>query len=147
MYKLSDRDPNASLYEFYNILQRDQTGEKIAEWLDKCGNRYSSEEILSTIKHAGRDDLAQYFIDYSAIEIGDTIKSRYTSRIGTVDGIHADGETLEVKWKTGGRQLITKASVFIVNKKDFKTYSDVSKPECDEKTYEDIDKFLEKHDK
>jgi hypothetical protein len=102
--------------------------ERIAEWMAINGLRYSNQMVKRTLKMAKREDLIDYLIKEEDIKIGDTVKSRMTGRIGDVSQIRPDGDTIVVRWDTGGSQPLSKESVFklkskeseITDNKDFK---------------------------
>ena len=115
------------IYPLYHMLKRDVSGDQIADWMAINGLRHSNQMLRKTIKKAGREDLLVYLIEQEDIKIGDLIKSRMTARIGTVRGISADGDTIEVKWDSGGRQKLSKESVYKLRNKDIGSYKDFKK--------------------
>jgi len=100
------------IFELYKLLERGVPDDRIADWVAMNGLRHSNQLVKQTFKVAGREDLIEFFIKEEDIKVGDTVRSRMTSRIGKVTGIHKDGDTIEVNWETGGRQLLAKESVF-----------------------------------
>ena len=92
--------------------------EKISEWLAKNALRVSNQLVTRTLKKAGREDLIQVFLKEEDVKMGDTVKSRSTGRFGKVVGIHWDGETLDVKWESGGVQPLSKGAVFKMKEKE-----------------------------
>ena len=109
---------NEYILELYKLLERKVPDNKIADWMATKGLRHSNQMVKNTFKFAGREDLNDYFIKEDDIKMGDTIRSRMTSRIGKVVGIHKDGDTIEVHWETGGIQLLSKESVFKMRTSD-----------------------------
>lgn len=103
----------------YRMLKMNMPVEKIADWLAIHGIRYSSPLVKRTFKKAEREDLIEYFIKEEDVKIGDLIRSRSTGRMGIVKGIKNDGDTILVKWDTGGSQLVSKEGMFKIRNKDF----------------------------
>jgi len=103
----------------YRMLKMNMPVEKIADWLAIHGIRYSSPLVKRTFKKAEREDLIEYFIKEEDVKIGDLIRSRSTGRMGIVKGIKNDGDTILVKWDTGGSQLVSKEGMFKLRNKDF----------------------------
>lgn len=132
-----DRD---YIFELYKLLELSVPDEKIADWMALNGMRHSNQLVRKTFKKAGREDLVQYFIKEEDIDLGDLIKSRWTARMGTVIGIHKDGDTIEVRWDSGGRQFVSKESVFKMRNKEIKKPGDVIKVHSVLDPYGDIDK-------
>ena len=124
----------------YRLLVSNVPFEKIADWLAINGMRYSNQLVKRTLKFADREDLLEYLIKEEEINIGDSIKSRMTAREGTVVGIRPDGDTIEVKWDTGGRQLLSKESVFKLRTQNIVDRNDMRKV-CTEKddTYKNME--------
>lgn len=100
------------IFELYKLLERKVPDDRIADWMALNGIRHSNQMVKQTFKVAGREDLIEYFIKEADINVGDVVRSRMTSRIGKVIGIHKDGDTIEVSWEAGGSQLLSKESVF-----------------------------------
>lgn len=130
------------IFELYQMLQRDFPVEKIADWLALNGLRHSNQMLRRTFKMAKREDLLEYFIKEENINVGDTIRSRMTARIGKVIGIHKDGDTIEVRWEAGGTQLLSKESVFKLREKDMdiQTPNDLTKVKSVYDNYGDVKK-------
>lgn len=126
------------IIELYEMIKRQLPLDKIADWLAVNGLRHSNQMVTRTFKVAGREDLVEYFIKEEDIEIGDTIQSRMTARIGKVKGIHKDGDTIEVHWDAGGNQLLSKESVFKLRSKDISEISDMTKVKTKYDDYGDI---------
>lgn len=114
------------IYPLYHIIHRGATGDHILEWIGLNGDNYSNKQIKNTLRKAGREDFIKMIIKEEDIEINDSIKSRMTSRVGKVIGIHADGDTIEVKWDEGGRQFLSKESVFKLSGEDIQNPSDLT---------------------
>lgn len=96
----------------YRMLERNFGMDKLAEWFAVNGLKYSTTAIKNTFKKAGREDLTSTFIDEEDIAIGNKVKSRSTGRVGHVTGIKNDGDTILVRWETGGIQPLSKEGVF-----------------------------------
>ena len=116
----------------YRLLISNVPYEKIADWMAYNGLRYSNQLVKRTLKYANREDLIPCFIEEEDIKINDVIKSRMTAREGVVIGIRSDGDTIEVKWDSGGRQLLSKESVFKLRTKEIVETGDITKV-CTEK--------------
>ena len=138
--ELSTKKNPTSIPELGKLLEVKASMESIANWMMKKGSLYTIHSIKQTFKKAKRDDLLEYFIQEADIKMGDTIKSRFTSRVGTVIGIHADGDTITVKWEGGGKQFLSKESVWIVGEKDPEKPSDITKAKSIYDSYGDIEK-------
>jgi hypothetical protein len=123
------RNANQKPYiiDLYYLAKKTNDTERVASWVEKNLSKYSSDQIKVTLKMAGMDELADYFVSEVDIKIGDTIKSRSTARVGRVTGIHKDGDTIEVMWDAGGRQIIAKESVFKLLSSDIQTTDDIAK--------------------
>ena len=143
-YSMRDSD---YIVELYHMATKNFPDEKIADWLALNGIRYSNQAVRRTLKKAGREDLIDYFIKEEDINIGDTIRSRMTSRIGKVTSIHKDGDTIEVRWDTGGKQLIGKESVFKMRTSDAVDSADeITKVKSrDVMGYKKLEEFLERN--
>jgi len=109
----------------YRLAISNVSQERIADWLALQGLRYSNQQVRRTLKRANRDDLIEFLIQEEDIKIGDTIKSRSTSRIGKVIGIHSDGGTIDVRWDAGGTQPLSKESVFKMRTQEERGFSKV----------------------
>ena len=114
--------------------------EKMTEWLARNALKVSNQMVRRTLKKAGRDDLADYFVKQEDISVGDTIKSRMTGRFGTVIKEHWDGETVSVKWETGGIQPVSKGALFKMHEKKDERFDkkDISIAKSDIDTYESM---------
>jgi len=97
------------------LLRSKASDEQILDWHSKSGSLYTNRSIKNTLKSAGRSDLSKYMIKEEDISLGDKVKSRMTSREGEVMKIHSDGDTITVKWETGGLQPLSKESVYILH--------------------------------
>ncbi len=97
------------------LLRSKASNEQIVDWYNKSGSLYTNKEIKNTLRSAGRSDLEGLIIKEEDIDLGDTVKSRMTSREGKVIKIHSDGDTITVKWETGGIQPLSKESVYKLN--------------------------------
>lgn len=75
--------------------------QELDNFYKKVAEQVGVKKIATDGKHSDN-------IDTTEVEIGNKVMSRYTGRIGKVIQIKADGETLLVKWSTGGTQLISK---------------------------------------
>lgn len=110
--------------------------EKMTEWLAKNALKVSNQMVRRTLKKAGREDLADFFVQQEDIGIGDSVKSRMTGRFGTVVKEHWDGETVCVQWETGGMQPISKGALFKMHTKKSDDYEKkdfaIAKSEMDE---------------
>jgi len=125
----------------YRLLKSNVPTEKVMDWMAINGMRHSNQMVKRTLKMAGREDLLEYIIKEEEIKIGDIIKSRMTAREGKVVGIRPDGDTIEVKWDTGGRQLLSKESVFKLRSKEIVDHDDVRKVCTDkDETYKNMEK-------
>lgn len=111
----------------YRLAISNVSNEEIANWMSINGLRFSNQMVKRTLKMAYREDLIGYLIKEEEIDLGDTIKSRMTARVGEVVGVRTDGDTIEVKWDTGGRQLLSKESVFKLRTKDINALDDMTK--------------------
>ena len=111
----------------YRLAISNVPNEKILDWMAINGLRYSNQMVKRTLKLAQREDLINYMIQEEDIKLGDTIKSRMTARIGEVIRIRPDGDTIEVKWETGGRQLLSKESVFKLRTKEVVELKDINR--------------------
>lgn len=114
--------------------------EKMTEWLAKNALKVSNQMVRRTLKKANREDLADYFVKQEDIAIGDTIKSRMTGRFGTVVKEHWDGETVSVKWETGGVQPVSKGALFKMHDKKEERFdkNDIAIAKSDVDTYESM---------
>jgi len=86
--------------------------EEVIEWYRRSGSMYSNTAIKNTLKIANKEYLRDSMIEEENIDLGDKVKSRMTSREGEVVKIHTDGDTITVKWDTGGLQPLAKESVY-----------------------------------
>lgn len=112
----------------YRLIISKRSNEEIMDWMAINGLRYSNQLVKRTLKMAGREDLIDFIIKEEDIKIGDPVKSRMTARVGEVMAIRPDGDTIEVHWDSGGRQLLSKESVFKLRSKEIKDFKDMSKP-------------------
>jgi hypothetical protein len=95
--------------------------------------------VKRTLKRANRGDLIDYLIKEEEIKLNDTIKSRMTGRVGSVYMIRPDGDTIGVKWDSGGRQMISKESVFKLRSKEVNDTGDISHVNtCKKETYDNV---------
>jgi hypothetical protein len=117
----------------YRLAISKRSNEEIMDWMAINGLRYSNQLVKRTLKMAGREDLIDFVIKEEEINIGDPIKSRMTARVGEVVGIRPDGDTIMVHWESGGRQLLSKESVFKLRSKDICDFKDMSKPTTSDK--------------
>ena len=97
------------------LIRSNASNEQIYNWYEKSGSLYSNTNIKNTLRAAGREDLKGLIIKEEDISVGDKIKSRLTNREGKVIKIHWDGDTITVKWETGGIQPLAKESVYKLN--------------------------------
>ena len=111
----------------YRLAISNSSVEKMADWLAMNGLRHSNQMVKRTLKLAGREDLIRYLIKEEDVSVGDSIKSRLTARTGTVTGVKPDGDTIEVIWDAGGKQLLSKESVFKLRTKEMADQQDFSK--------------------
>lgn len=111
----------------YRLVLSNRSNEEVLDWMAINGMRYSNQMVKRTLKMAGREDLIDFMIKEEDIQIGNTVKSRMTGRIGEVVGIRPDGDTIEVYWESGGRQRLSKESVYKLRTKDIKDFKDMSK--------------------
>jgi hypothetical protein len=118
----------------YRMIKANMPVDKIADWLAIYGIRYSSPLVKKTFKKAEREDLIDYFIKEEDVKAGDTVRSRSTGRVGKVIKIKNDGDTILVKWETGGSQLLSKEGTYKLRDKDFtkvhtelNPYADINK--------------------
>jgi len=114
------------IFELYEMIKRDFPISKIADWLAINGLRHSNQLVSRTFKIAGREDLIDIFIKEEDINVGDTIRSRMTARIGEVIEVGKDGGKLIVRWESGGKQPVGKESVFKIRNKDISSTADIS---------------------
>ena len=128
------------IQELYIILQRDYPLDKIADWLAVNGLRHSNQLVQRTFKVAGKSELMEYFIQEEDIKVGDTIKSRWSGRVGKVIGINKDDLDITVHWETGGKQKVSKESVFKLRTQEIKSTQDIKKPHTDSDDYGDVNK-------
>jgi hypothetical protein len=131
---------NDYINELYQLIKMGAPNEKIADWIAINGLRHSNQIVRKTFKKAGREDLSNLFIKEEDIDVGDTIKSRMTARIGKVVGIRSDGDTIVVRWETGGVQLLSKESVFKLRTKEIDSVEDITKVHSVLDPYGDIDR-------
>lgn len=125
----------------YRLAISNVKNEQIADWMAVSGMKYSHMLVKRTLRMAGREDLIDYLIKEEEIKIGDTVKSRMTGRVGKVSRIRPDGDTIEVKWDAGGRQLLGKESVFKLRAKEIIDIDDISKVcTSHEEAYDTMDK-------
>jgi len=126
--------------ELYQLLRRGSDDSSISDWVASRGLRHSNQMLKNTFKYAGREDLIEYLIKEEDIAIGDPIRSRFTGRFGKVTGLHKDGSTIEVLWEAGGRQLLSKESVFKMKEKNIDSVKDLTKVKSVYDNYGDIEK-------
>jgi len=111
----------------YRLILSNRSNDEIMDWMAINGLRYSNQLVKRTLKMAGREELIEFIIKEEDIKIGDPVKSRMTARVGEVMAIRPDGDTIEVHWDSGGRQLLSKESVFKLRSKEIKDFKDMSK--------------------
>jgi len=126
------------IFELAKLIERGVADESISDWVASKGLRHSNQMLKKTLRYAGREDLIEYLIKEEDITIGDTIRSRYTARFGEVIGIHKDGDTIEVAWEAGGRQLLGKESVYKIKEKNIDSVKDLTKVKSVYDNYGDI---------
>lgn len=125
--------------ELYNLIKKGATDYELADYIAKKGIRYGNQLLSNTFRRAGRVDNITQKLGETDISVGDTIKSRMTARIGKVFGVRSDGRTIEVQWETGGKQALSKESVFKLRSKSNET--NVEKVNYDgDKNYAEFDK-------
>jgi hypothetical protein len=123
----------------YRLAVSNVPNDQIANWLAINALRYSNQMVKRTLKRANREDLIDYLIKEEDIKLTDTIKSRMTGRVGTVCGIKSDGDTITVKWDSGGRQMLSKESVFKLRSKEVNDTGDITHVNtCKKETYENM---------
>jgi len=130
-------------------LDEDTKVNKVAEWLFNNHRKIKMSTLRASFRKAGREDLIDDFIENLDVHPGDSVKSRSTGRVGVVTEIKSDGETLCVKWDTGGTQQLAKEQIIIMhtkkehdfNKEDFSNaktplpgYDRINKEDRDMKT-------------
>lgn len=98
-----------------NIAEEDKLT-KTTEWLFDNHKSIKLAKLRSTFRKAAREDLIHEFIEDVDVAIGDKVRSRSTNRVGEVTGIKSDGETLVVKWNTGGIQQLSKDHILVMKK-------------------------------
>lgn len=129
----------------YRMAISNVSNERIFDWMAVNGLKYSNQMVKRTLRLAKREDLIDVLIKEEDISLGDTVKSRMTARIGEVIGIRPDGDTIVVKWDAGGRQIISKESVFKLRSKEIKNFKDISHVSTDTtetyKAFEDVKVF------
>jgi hypothetical protein len=142
MYKLHGHGIKQQDYilELYEMLKRNFPLDKISDWMAIKGIRHTAQMVRNTFKKAGREDLMHDFIQEEDIKIGDTIRSRSTARFGKVIGIHKDDFVIEVRWASGGTQLLSKASVFKMREGEINSTKDFKIPKTITDDYGDINK-------
>ena len=128
------------ILELYQLLKRGADDSSVSDWVASRGLRHSNQMLKRTLKYAGREDLIEYLIKEEDIAVGDTIRSRFTGRFGKVIGIHKDGDTIEVIWEAGGKQLLGKESVFKMKEKYVDSAKDITKVKSVYDDYGDISK-------
>ena len=128
------------ILDLYQLLRRGSDDSVISDWVASRGLRHSNQMLKRTLKYAGREDLIEYLIKEEDIAIGDPIRSRFTGRFGKVTGIHKDGDTIEVQWEAGGRQLLSKESVFKMKEKNIDSAKDLTKVKSVYDNYGDIER-------
>jgi len=128
------------IIDLYQLIKRGSDDSTISDWVASRGLRHSNQILKRTFKYAGREDLIEYLIKEEDIAIGDTVRSRYTGRFAKVIGIHKDGDTIEVSWETGGRQLLGKESVYKMKEKYIDSTKEISKVKSVYDNYGDIER-------
>lgn len=123
----------------YRLAISKVPNERIADWMAINGLKYSNQLVKRTLRIAQRADLIDYLIQEEDINIGDTVKSRMTARIGEVVGMRPDGDSIKVKWDAGGSQLLPKESVFKLRTQEIVEHGDLKKVCTDKKdTYNNM---------
>jgi len=121
----------------YRLAMSNVPDERIFDWMAINGLRYSNQLVKRTLRMAKREDLIEHLIKEEDIQLGDTVKSRMTARIGKIVIIRPDGDTVVVKWDTGGKQLVSKESLFKLRSKEIKNTNDIIKVNTSkEETYD-----------
>jgi len=128
------------ILELYQLIRRGADDSSVSDWVASRGLRHSNQLLKRTLKYAGREDLIEYLIKEEDINIGDTIRSRFTGRFGKVIGIHKDGDTIEVIWDAGGKQLLGKESVFKMKEKNIDSAKDLTKVKSIYDDYGDVNR-------
>lgn len=134
----------------YRLAISNVSNDQIANWLAINALKYSNQMVKRTLKRANREDLIDYLIKEEEIKLNDTIKSRMTGRVGTVCGVKSDGDTITVKWDSGGRQMLSKESVFKLRSKEIKDAGDIAHVNtCKKETYKNLEdpKIYEREEK
>lgn len=131
--KESRKGPDADyIVPLYRLALSNVPVEKIADWLAINGLRYGNQMVRRTLKYAGREDLIDYLIKEEDIQLGDTVKSRSTARVGKVIEIRGNTDgTVVVKWDSGGKQLISKESLFKLRSQEINSTKDFSQVASD----------------
>lgn len=118
-------------------IPEDYRLQQITEWLSRNALKLSSQIVRRTFKRANRPDLSEIFLTQEDIFVGDTVRSKSTGRFGKVIGELWDGESVVVKWETGGSQKLPKGNLLkIHNQKETElTRKDFSVGQVEYDTY------------
>jgi hypothetical protein len=121
-------------------IPEDYRLQQISEWLAKNALKVSNQAVRESFKRAGRKDLVDVFLQQEDISVNDVVKSRSTGRFGTVVKEHWDGETVTVKWDSGGQQPLSKGSLFKIHEKKEERLdkNDVVLAKSDTEAYEEM---------
>ena len=103
---------NSKVDALARMFRNRVSDEEVIEWYKRSGSMYSNTAIKNTLKIANKEYLRDSMIEEEDIDLGDKVKSRMTGREGEVVKIHTDGDTITVKWNTGGLQPLSKESVY-----------------------------------
>ncbi len=128
------------IFELNEMLKRDFPIEKVADWLAINGLRHNSQAVMNTFKHAGREDLVDLFIKEEQVKIGDVVKSRMSGRMGVVLATYKDDLDVMVHWDAGGKQKVSKASLFKMRDHSVVDQDEVTKLNTKFDDYGDIKK-------
>jgi hypothetical protein len=78
----------------------------------------ASEEVWDLLKSIKKEDLKELFLSKKKAEIGLTVRSRLTGKLGKIINLKKDGFTIEVKWDEGGSQILPIDLLYVVDKKE-----------------------------
>jgi len=131
---------NDYIFELHEMLRRDFPIPKIADWLAINGLRHSNQMVVNTFKYAGREDLIDLFIKEEEVKIGDIVRSRMSGRMGKVIAAYKDDLDVMVHWDAGGKQKVSKASLFKMREHSVVESNEVKKLNTKFDDYGDIKK-------